>query len=595
MANELLERRREQVFPKLTPEQLGRIEMHGRRRRTRSGEVLVEPGRPHQALLVVLSGTLEIALPGMRGEELISVLVAGDFTGEMSTLRGVPGFTRIRVRENGEVLQVEEDRLRDLVQTDAELSELLMRAFILRRMGLVSAGQADAMLVGSSHSADTLALQRFLTRNAYPFVNVDVDTQPEVQETLDRFHLTIDELPVLIGRCGRVFSNPSIEQVAAFLQMNPDIDYEAIHDVVVIGAGPAGLAAAVYAASEGLDVLVIEASAPGGQAGTSSRIENYLGFPTGISGQALAGRALVQSQKFGAKVNIASRATRLLCDRRPYRIELSDGQAVRASTVIIATGAKYRELNLENLPRFIGAGIHHAATHLEAKLCEGEEIAIVGGGNSAGQAAVFLAGSCRHVHILVRAEGLAESMSRYLIRRIDDNPRITLHTRTELTALEGDVQLEGVVWRVASDGRVERRSIRHVFLMTGASPNTGWLNGCVALDDKAFVRTGPDLRPAELAAAGWPLPRAPHLLETSMPGVFAVGDVRSGSVKRIASAVGEGSICVQFVHRVVREISVASALPAAPESLHERIDRSPCQETHAAARTASSSSSLSSS
>lgn len=557
MAHELLERRRDQAFPKLTAAQVGRLQLRGERRVTRQGEVLVEPGQQHHALVVVLSGALDVGVPGLRGEELVTVLGPGDFSGEMSTLRGAPGFARIRVREDGEVLQLAEDSVRDVVQTDAELSEILMRAFILRRVGLISAGQADAMLIGSSHSAATFALQRFLTGNAYPFVNIDVDTNADVQETLDRFHVAVDDLPVLIGRCGRVFRNPTIEQVAAFLQMNPTIDHQAIRDVVVIGAGPAGLAAAVYAASEGLDALVIEASAPGGQAGTSSRIENYLGFPTGISGQALAGRALVQSQKFGAQVNVASHATRLVCDGRPYRVELSDGQAVRASTVIIATGAKYRAPELDQLSRFVGNGIYYAATHLEARLCEGEEIAVVGGGNSAGQAAVFLAGSCRHVHILVRADGLAESMSRYLIRRIEDNPRITLHTRTEITALEGGERLERIVWRCANDGSTDRCDMGHVFLMTGASPNTGWLNGCVALDDKGFVCTGPDLRPADLAAAGWSLPRAPHLLETSLPGVFAVGDVRSGSVKRIASAVGEGSICVQFVHRVLREISVA--------------------------------------
>ncbi|HEU5284125.1 MAG TPA: FAD-dependent oxidoreductase [Burkholderiales bacterium] len=504
----------------------------------------------------MLSGSLEVALPGLRGEELITLLVPGDFSGEMSTLRGVAGFTRIRVRESGAVLEIDEESLRGVVQTDAELSEILMRAFILRRMGLVASGQADAMLLGSRHSAATLGLRKFLTRNSYPYVSVDVDSDSDVQALLDRFQVAVEDIPVLIGRCGRVFRNPSIQQVAEFLQMNPAIDDAAIHDLVVVGAGPAGLAAAVYAASEGLDVLVVEATAPGGQAGTSSRIENYLGFPTGISGQALAGRALVQSQKFGAKVNVACHATRLRCERRPYEIELSDGRVLQASTVAIATGAKYRELNLENLSRFIGAGVYYAATHLEAKLCEGEEIAIVGGGNSAGQAAVFLADSCRHVHLVVRSGGLADSMSRYLIRRIEDNPNITLHTHTEITGLEGEDRLERTVWRSALDGSFDTCDIGHLFLMTGAAPNTRWLQGCVALDDKDFVRTGSDLRPEELAAAGWSLPRAPHLLETSLPGVFAVGDVRSGSVKRIASAVGEGSICVQFVHRVLREISV---------------------------------------
>jgi thioredoxin reductase (NADPH) len=563
MANELYEKRREQMFPKLSDAQLERLEAVGRRTKITAGDVLVEPGQRHHDLLVVLSGSLEIGLPGLRGEEIVTVLLAGDFAGEMSTLRGVPGFVRIRVRESGEVLAIAEERLRDLVQTDADISEIFMRAFILRRMGLVASGASEAMLVGSRFSPSTLRLREFLTRNNYPYQNIDVDNDTSVQTLLDRFHVGIDEVPVLIGRCGRVFRNPSIEQVADFLQMNPSLDDSKVHDVVVVGAGPAGLAAAVYGASEGLDVLVVEANAPGGQAGTSSRIENYLGFPTGISGMALAGRALVQSQKFGANVSVACHATKLRCDTRPYTLELSDGRSLQASTVVIATGAHYRDLALPNLASFVGAGIYYAATHMEAKLCENEEIIIVGGGNSAGQAAVFLAGGCRHVHIMVRADGLAESMSRYLIRRIEENPRITLHTRTQLTALHGENRLTGVTWHNDATGETETRDISSVFLMTGATPNTAWLDGCVALDDKGFVRTGADLRAEDLTAADWLLPRAPHLLETSLPGVFAVGDVRSDSVKRVAAAVGEGSVCVQFVHRTLRELSLPARQMAA--------------------------------
>jgi thioredoxin reductase (NADPH) len=558
MASDLLEKRREQVFPKLTTVQIARLQAHGRRAETRAGEVLIQPGERNRKLLVVLSGSLEIALPGVLGEELLTLLLPGDFTGEMSTLRGVAGFVRVRVREAGAVLAIDEENLRSVVQTDAELSEILMRAFILRRMGLLSSGNSDAMLLGSRHSADTLKLREFLTRNAYPYVGIDIDSDPGVQALLDRFQVTAEDVPVLIGRCGRVFKNPSIHDIAEFLQMNPTMDDSVVRHLVVVGAGPAGLAAAVYAASEGLDVLVVEATAPGGQAGTSSKIENYLGFPTGISGQALAGRALVQAQKFGANVNVACVAKRLLCDRRPYSLELSDGRVVQASSVIIATGAKYRELSLENLSRFIGTGVYYAATHLEAKLCEDEEIVIVGGGNSAGQAAVFLAGGCRHVHVLVRSDGLADSMSRYLIRRIEESPNITLHSRTQLTELDGDDRLERISWRSAGSSSAETHEIEHVFLMTGAVPNTQWLQGCVALDDKDFVRTGSDLHAEDLTTARWPLPRAPYLLETSLPGVFAVGDVRSTSVKRIASAVGEGSICVQFVHRALREISAPS-------------------------------------
>ena len=558
MANQVMEKRREQMFPKLTPRQLERIEVHGNRIQTHKGEILTQSGDDHRNLLVVLSGKLEIVLPGTFGDEPLTLLLPGDFTGEISTLRGLAGFTRVRVRESGSVLAIDEGALRGLVQTDAELSEIFMRAFILRRMGLLASGHSEVMLLGSRHSAATLRLREFLTRNNFPYVNVDVDADPGVEQLLERFHVSVGDIPVVIGRGGQVFKNPSIHEAARFLGMNPTIDDSVIHDLVVVGGGPAGLAAAVYAASEGLDVLVVEATAPGGQAGTSSKIENYLGFPTGISGQALAGRALTQSQKFGASVNVAVQAVRLHCDRRPYSVELSDGRVVQTSSVVIASGAKYRELTIENLPRFLGAGIYYAATHLEAKLCEGEEIAIVGGGNSAGQAAVFLASSCRHVHVVVRSNGLSDTMSRYLIRRIEENPNITVHARTQITALEGDERLERVGWRSAPSEDVQIRDIEHVFLMTGAVPNTDWLKGCLRLDDKGFVSTGLDLHAPDLAAAAWPLSRAPYLLETSLPGVFAVGDVRSGSVKRIASAVGEGSICVQFVHRALGELSVPS-------------------------------------
>src|SRR5579859_221098 len=355
MANDLFEKRREQMFPQLTPLQIGRLEAHGTRIETQEGEVLIEPGDSRRKMLVVLAGKLEIVMPGAFEEVLITVLLPGDFTGEMSTLRGIAGFTRARVREGGAVLAIDESDLRNVVQTDAELSELFMRAFILRRMGLLASGQSEVMLLGSRHSADTLRLREFLMRNSFPYVNVDIDGDPGVEALLERFHVTVKDIPVVIGRGGRVFKNPSIHDVAKFLDMNPGMDDSTIHDLVVVGAGPAGLAAAVYAASEGLDVLVVEATAPGGQAGTSSKIENCLGFPTGISGQALAGRALTQSQKFGASVNVAVQAVRLHCESRPYSVELSDGRMVQASSVVIASGAKYRELAIDNLPRFLGA------------------------------------------------------------------------------------------------------------------------------------------------------------------------------------------------------------------------------------------------
>jgi thioredoxin reductase (NADPH) len=358
---------------------------------------------------------------------------------------------------------------------------------------------------------------------------------------------------VLICRGDAVLRNPTNQEIAKCLGFNDAIDQTHLRDVVIVGAGPSGLAAAVYGASEGLDVLVLESTSPGGQAGSSSKIENYLGFPTGISGQELAGRAYIQAQKFGAQILIAKGATQLSCDRKPYAIQVEDGPLMAARTVIIATGAEYRKPSLDNLSQFEGAGVYYGATFVEAQVCKGEEVIVVGGGNSAGQAAVFLAQTARRVHMFVRSRGLAESMSRYLIRRIEENPAIVLRTNTEIVALDGSDHLERVRWRDNTTGTVEIGNIGHVFVMTGAIPNTGWLRGCVTLDAKGFIKTGPDLSPDDLAAAHWPLTRPPHLLETSLPGVFAVGDVRGGNIKRVASAVGEGSIAVAFVHQVLRE------------------------------------------
>ena len=550
---DIRESRKDQIFPRLTPAQIARLEPHGRRFATRGGEILAQPGDRHNKLLVVLSGSVEIVRPGIAGEELIVVHTPGQFSGEISTLRGVGSLVRARVREAGEVLAIEAAQLRQIVQTDSELSELLMRAFILRRVGLIGVEGGDVILIGSRHSASTLRLQQFLTRNGFPYVGLDVDLDDSVQELLDRFHIRVEDVPVVLCRGEVVLKNPSNEEVADCLGMNPQLDEERVRDVIVIGAGPAGLAAAVYAASEGLDVLVMETSAPGGQAGSSSKIENYLGFPTGISGQALAGRAFTQAQKFGAEFTVASSALRLRCEKRPYSVETSDGLAMKARAIVIATGAEYRQIDLDDPARFMGNGIYFAATALEARLCKDEEVIIVGGGNSAGQAAVFLANGCRQVNILVRAKGLAESMSRYLIRRIEESPKITLRTFTEITALEGEGKLERVKLRSGAGRTEETLAIGHVFLMTGAVPNTRWLEGCLRLDAKGFVCTGADLKDEDLLPKQWPLARRPHALETNLPGIFAVGDVRAGSMKRVASAVGEGSSCVQTIHRVLAE------------------------------------------
>lgn len=545
--------RREQIFPCLTEEQIARLLPLGKRRSVHAGEVLFEQGSADPEFYVVLRGTLEIVRPILDREELVVVHRPGEFTGETNMLSGRRSLVRCRAAEDGEVLELHSDVLKTTVLTDPDLSDVLMRAFILRRVSLLDRGFGDVVLIGSRHSSDTLRLREFLLRNAHPQTYVDVDRDPDVQVLLDRFGVKVDEIPVLICRGEVVLRNPTNQEVAECLGFNADIDLAAIRDLLVVGAGPAGLAAAVYGASEGLDVLVLEAYAPGGQAASSSKIENYLGFPTGISGQALAGRAFTQAEKFGAHVAIARSATKLLCERKPYAVQLSNGETVRARAIIVASGAKYRKLELENLLRFEGAGVYYAATPMEALVSEKQEVIVVGGGNSAGQAAMFLSQSMKHVHMLVRAEGLAATMSRYLILRIEESPKITLRTRTEVTALQGDKHLERVTWRNSSTGEVETRDIRHLFLMTGAVPSTEWLAGCLALDEKGFVKTGSDILAEERDAKGWSLPRPPFLLETSIPGIFAVGDVRSNSVKRVASAVGEGSISVQLVHRTLAE------------------------------------------
>ncbi len=539
-----------QMFPHLTPVQITRLSAHGRKISTQKSQILSEPG-DHPPMYVVLSGSIEVIQPTLTGESLIVLHTPGSFSGDVGTLRAISSVVRMRVREAGEVLAIDDTHLRAIVQTDPELSELFMRAYILRRVALMTSQASDVILLGSTHSAGTLRLQQFLTRNSYPFVNLDIETDASVRALLERFHVTVEDLPVVVCRASIVLKNPSNEEVAANLGMNQQIDDDRVRDLIVVGAGPAGLAAGVYAASEGLDVLVLETGTPGGQAGSSSKIENYLGFPTGISGLALAARALIQAQKFGAEIRTAYSVMSLRCDKRPYAIEFANGHAARARSIIIATGAEYRQLSLANASRFLGTGIYYAATSTEARRCGSGEAIVVGGGNSAGQAAVFLAGSCRMVHLLVRSADLADTMSQYLIRRIDEMPNITLHVRTEITALEGQDQLTRVTWRTAGE-EAQTHDIGHVFLMMGAAPCTGWLNSCIALNDKGFVRTGPDLR-ATLPEAKWPNARPPEFFESSIPGIFAVGDVRCGSVKRVAAAVGEGSACIQQVHRVLHE------------------------------------------
>jgi thioredoxin reductase (NADPH) len=543
----------DRAFPTLTPQQVSRIAAHGQHRPTARGEVLVEAGDRAVPFFVVLSGELQALWPTDTVETLIVSHHPGQFSGEGNMITGRRAMGRLRVSEPGEVIQLNREQLLALIQTDAEVSEILMRAFIQRRLRLIARDLGDVVVIGSMHSSGTLRVKEFLTRNGHPFQYVDLDRDPDAQDMLDRFQVGVADVPVVICRGHTVLRNPTNAQIADCLGFNEEIDQTRVSDLVIVGAGPAGLAAAVYGASEGLDVIVLESNMPGGQAGSSSRIENYLGFPTGISGLDLTGRAYAQALKFGAHVVVAKGATRLACDGQRYTVDLDEGPRIPARAVIIATGAEYRKPAIHNLSTFEGAGVYYGATPMEAQLCVGEEVVVVGGGNAAGQAAVFLASTARRVHMLVRGPGLADTMSRYLIRRIEENSAIVLRTTTQIVALEGNGRLERIRWRDDRTGEVEGHDIGHVFIMTGAVPNTGWLDGCIVLDGKGFVKTGPDLSSDELAKAKWPLARPPYLLETSRPGIFAVGDVRGGNVKRVASAVGEGSIAVAFVHQVLRQ------------------------------------------
>jgi thioredoxin reductase (NADPH) len=542
----------EQIFPKLTPAQISRIAPHGKMRTTELGEVLYEQGHSAAPFFVIISGELEVVRPSVPVETLVIAYEPGQFTGEVSTLAGRRSLFRVRATKPGKVIELDRQQMLSLIQTDAELGEILMRAFILRRVELIAAGVGDVVLVGSTYSASTHRIKEFLMRNGQPYSYMDLERDPDVQNLVDSFQISASEIPVLICRGQSVLRNPSNQEIAACLGFNESIEQTHVRDLIIIGAGPSGLAAAVYGASEGLDVMVLETGSPGGQAGSSSKIENYLGFPTGISGQDLASRAYLQAQKFGADILIA-KATQLICDRKPYAVEIENGSRIPARSIMIATGAAYRRPPCKNLLRFEGAGVYYGATFVEAQLCGGEEVIVVGGGNSAGQAAVFLAETAKRVHMLVRSAGLAKSMSRYLIRRIEETATIVLRPYTQIVAVEGGDHIEFVRWQNNQTGQTEEHDIRYLFVMMGADPNTSWLDGCIALDNNGFIKTGLDLSPESLSAAGWYPTRQPYLLETSLPGIFAVGDVRGGSIKRVASAVGEGSIAISFVHKVLQE------------------------------------------
>jgi thioredoxin reductase (NADPH) len=548
---------RTQAFPVLTPEQINRIRLSAHVRNVHSGDILFSPGDTAVPFFVLLSGSMEIVQPSLQGERSVATHGPGEFTGELMMISGQRCLVLGRVTAPGEFLELDGDALKSLVAKDADLSEILMRAFILRRLELIRQGFGSVILMGSHHSSQTLELREFLVRNGHPYTYVDLETDRTSQELLDRFHVKASEVPVVIcNASGKVLRSPTIQQLANCLGLNIVIDATQVRDVIILGAGPAGLAAAVYAASEGLDVLMIETLAPGGQAGSSSKIENYLGFPTGVSGTELTYRATTQAQKFGANMMIAHSVVRLDCGRRPFQVVLDSGEAMAARAIVIATGAQYNKPALANLAKFEGQGIYYGATFMESQLCEREDVAVVGGGNSAGQAAAFLSQTASKVHMLVRRGELSSTMSRYLIQRLTENPRIELHYSTEIVALEGDTRLERVAWKDKKTGEISTHEIRHVFIMAGASPRTEWLRGCVAMDDNGFIRTGRDLDDAGPpdGTPRWPLSRPPQMLETSLPGVFAIGDVRAGNVKRVAAAVGEGAISISLVHRALAEL-----------------------------------------
>jgi thioredoxin reductase (NADPH) len=535
------------MFPRLDEAQIERLKPFGRQMKVAAGEFFMEQGDARHGIFVVLEGSVEVVSVARKGESVLQLLDRGQFTGEVNMLSARRNLVRGRVREAGTLLEIDRVHLRQIMQTDVALGETFLNAFILRRVYLVTHSVGDAVLIGSSHSSDTLRLRAFLTRNGHPHTYLDVENNASVQTMLDQFGIRIDEIPVLICRGDVALRNPTDAQAAACFGFNDEFDQGEISDLVIVGAGPSGLAAAVYGASEGLSVVVLERSAPGGQAGASSRIENYLGFPMGISGQELSSRAFVQAEKFGARIAIARSATDLKVARPAFSVMLDDGGSVRARSVIMAAGSRYRKLDLPNLSQFEGVGVYYGATKIEAEVCGNQEIAVVGGGNSAGQAATFLATRVRHVVLLVRAQTMSETMSQYLISRIEGSSNITVMTCTTIEALEGGSRLERIHWRNIRTGERGMFDIQHLFVMTGADPNTEWLRGSVELDPQGFIKTGSNVE------NGWPLGRHPYLLESSVPGLFAVGDIRAGSVKRVASAVGEGSMAIQFVHKVLAQ------------------------------------------
>lgn len=547
-----IDSRNEQMFPKLTPNGIDRLHRFGKIRHYVPGEALFITGSVPPGMYVLIKGSARVTRHDPLGHSAPIVEQGpGEFVAEVGQLSGQPALVDVHAIDDVEALLIPSENLRALIIEEPELGEQIMRALILRRVALIEAGAGGPVLIGAENSPDVIRLQGFLARNAYPHQLLDPAQDQEAAKLIEQFAPNPSDLPLAVCPKGTILKNPDETELARALGMVPIDERDHTYDVAVVGAGPAGLSIAVYAASEGLSVIVLDARAFGGQAGASARIENYLGFPVGISGHALTGRAYVQAQKFGARVMIPSEVVRLDTTETPLGLDLTDGRRVRAATVVVATGARYRRLGVPNLSDFEGRGVWYWASPIEARLCRNEEIALVGGGNSAGQAAVFLRSFAKRIWMLVRGPSLAESMSQYLIDRIKAIDNIEMLTQTEIVALHGsrEKQLQRVRWRNNVTGEETEKPIRHVFCFIGAEPATGWLrNSGIALDGKNFVLTGSDIPSAARPSnngSGRPLP-----LETSVRGVFASGDVRSGSVKRVGAAIGEGAVVGAELHLV---------------------------------------------
>ncbi|MEU8841195.1 FAD-dependent oxidoreductase [Streptomyces roseus] len=536
------------AFPRLTPAQLQDLAAHGERRRTTAGEVLYREGEPFREFLAILSGTVEIVQDhGGPEERTVAVHGPGRFLGELALLEGEAAFDTAVVREAGEILAVPVERQRALVGRDPVLGDLILRAYLGRRYLLIGLG-AGFRILGSCYSPDTLRLREFAARNRLPHRWVDLEQDKEAEALLRRFAIRPEDTPVVIWKGERVLRNPSNAELARLIGLpapSPEADR---CDVMVVGAGPAGLAAAVYGASDGLSTITVEAVATGGQAGTSSRIENYLGFPSGISGGELIERAVLQAHKFGARLMVSAQVSGLTPQDGEYVVTFTDGATTRAGAVVLASGVWYRRLEVPGIDRLEGISVYYAATVHEASLCQADPVAVVGGGNSAGQAALFLANHASRVHLLVRGGDLNADMSRYLVDQVERHPKIEVLLRTEVRGVSGEQKLESLIMEDTASGERRELPAAALFVFIGARPRTDWLRGVVALDEKGFVLTGADAHAAADASRWDSLGRGPLLLETTLPGVFAAGDVRSGSVKRVASAAGEGAIAIRLVH-----------------------------------------------